>query len=69
MAESEGIKDLVKQVVIQMATAVMMAFRNTEAGPLLTTTAIHRELQGKGTVNQYLKIPHSTGMLRRGMLS
>ena len=33
MAYSESIKEIVNQVAVQAATAVMIAFRDTETGP------------------------------------
>ena len=45
MAESVEIKEMVNQTAIQLATAVMMALRDTYARPLPTTTASHREPQ------------------------
>ena len=33
MAESEGVKEIVNQVAVQVATAVMMAFSDTDVGP------------------------------------
>ena len=33
MADSESIKEIVNQTVTQGATAVMVAFRDTETGP------------------------------------
>ena len=45
MAESEGIKGILNKVAIQVTTAVMMAFRNMDAGTQPTTTANYRELQ------------------------
>ena len=44
-AESEGIMEIVNQVAIQAATLVMMALRDVEAGPWVTTVASHREPQ------------------------
>ena len=44
MAESVGIKEIVNQVAIQVATAVMMVFSDANVGPYLTTTASHRQL-------------------------
>ena len=41
MVDSEDIKQIVNQVAIQAATAVMMAFTNTEAGPQPATTPNH----------------------------
>ena len=38
MADSEGIKEVVNQVVVQAATVVMMAFWDTEKGPWPATT-------------------------------
>ena len=33
MVESEGIKEIVSQVIVQMAITVMMALRDADAGP------------------------------------
>ena len=33
MAESEGTKEIMSQAAIQVASAVMMAFRDTDTGP------------------------------------
>ena len=41
MAASEGIKEVVNQAAVQAATAVIMAPRDVEAGPQLTTVASH----------------------------
>ena len=38
MADSESIKEIVKQVVMQAATVVMIAFRDKEMGPQSATT-------------------------------
>ena len=45
MAGSESIKEIVNQVAIQAATAVMMAFRDTEMGPWLATTKNQQQVQ------------------------
>ena len=38
MADSDSIKEIVNEVAVQVATAVMMAFRDTETGPWPATT-------------------------------
>ena len=45
MNESEYIKEVVNQLAVQAAAAVMMVLRNTEVGPQLTTMVSHREPQ------------------------
>ena len=41
------IKEIVSQASIQVATAVNMALRDADVGPLPATTASHREPQGQ----------------------
>ena len=47
MAESDNIKEVINQVVVQVAMAVMMALRDTEAGPHLSTAVSHRQSKKK----------------------
>ena len=45
MAESEGMKEIVNQVAVQAATAVMTVLRDVDVGPKPTPTASQRKLQ------------------------
>ena len=45
MAKSENIKEVVKHMAIQAATAVVMAMRDAKVGPWLTTVASHNRAQ------------------------
>ena len=69
MAESEGIKEAVNQVAIQVATAVMMALRYAKARPQLTiVVSIESQRQkhsrlvlvkpafNQGTQNRYVEL-------------
>ena len=43
MAKSQNVKEVVNQVAIEVAVAVMMALGDAGAGHWLTTAASHRE--------------------------
>ena len=43
MTESQGIKGIVNQMAIHMATPVMMVFRDTDAGSQPTNMTSHME--------------------------
>ena len=57
MAISEGIKEMVNQAAIQTATAVMMAFGDTNTRPQTTPTVSHKELQRQGHGGPVLEKP------------
>ena len=68
MAESKGIKEIANQVVVQAATAVMMAFRDADIDPNHPQQQARGSHRDKVTVDPYLKSPHSIGILRIGPL-
>ena len=43
MAESESIKEIINGATIQVAMMVLMALRNTETGPQLTSSISQKE--------------------------
>ena len=45
MVEYEGTKEIVNQAAVQMATVVMMAFKDTDTVPQPTLKTSHREQQ------------------------
>ena len=53
MAESESNIEIVNQVALQAAMVVMVALKDAEAVPSVTTAVSHREPQDRGTVGQY----------------
>ena len=57
MAELEGIKEIVNQVAVQAATAVMITLRDADAEPQPTTTASHTEPQRQRHSGLILKKP------------
>ena len=65
MAESVEIKEIVSQAAIQVATALMMAFKDADAGPNQPSwqaIEIHTE---RGMVDHCVRSPHSTEMVRQ----
>ena len=57
MAESDGIKEVVKQATIQAETAVMQALRDVEAEPQLTTVVSHSRAQWDWPQGAFLHNP------------
>ena len=55
MAESEGINEIVNQVAIQTATALMIALRDMDVGPQPTHNTSQREPQRQKHSRQVLE--------------
>ena len=54
MAALEGIKEIVNQVAIQAATAVMMVHKTWRQDPSQPLWQVIWSQKGRGTANQYL---------------
>ena len=67
MEDSETIKEIVNQAVVQAATVPMMAFRDIETGPWPATMPNNMRNRGKKMKDWYWNSKDSTGMYQIGM--